>query len=420
MARRLKVGFLCQPYDLILPPVQNSIGLWAFEVARRLSPTCDVTVYGPSRKGGPAEATHDGARFHLLPPGAPFGPARPSASGGQQDIRQPEFARDGYFRDYAARIASDMRGQDFDIVHVINFTQFASFIKRSDPNAKTVLNMRCDWLSGLDPAMIRRRLRDVDLILGCSDYITESIRRSHPEVGERCATVHNGTDIERFVGPDAEGPATGADGGRIIVVGRVSPEKGIHVLLEALDQVLDRFPQTKLTIAGPVVNMPVDFFRPMFADPKLKALEPLFGGKYAEFLKRTVPPRVAGRTVFKGMVPHAGLIGLYQGADLLAFPSVWHEPFGIPLVEAMACGLPVVATRGGGVPEIVEDGKTGILVDRGDAAALAQGIIRLLGDDALRARMGQAGRRRAVERFSWETVAENLLACYERVLGATP
>ena len=117
---------------------------------------------------------------------------------------------------------------------------------------------------------------------------------------------------------------------------------------------------------------------------------------------------------------HAGLIGLYQGADLLAFPSVWHEPFGIPIVEAMACGLPVVATRGGGVPEIIEDGETGILVERGDAAALAQGIIRLLGDDALRARMGRAGRRRAVERFSWETVAENLLACYERVLGATP
>ncbi len=420
MARRLKVGFLCQPYDLVLPPVQNSIGLWTFEVARRLSRACnvDVTVYGPSQKGGPRQATHDGVRFHLLLPGAPFGPARSSGTAGRQDIRQPEFVQADYHRDYITRIVGDMRGQDFDIVHVSHFTQFTSLIKKSDPGAKTVLHMQCDWLSGFDPTMIRRRLRDVDLILGCSDYITESIRRSHPEVRERCATVHNGTDVERFVG--RERPATGADGGRIIIVGRVSPEKGVHVLLEALDRVLDRFPQTKLTIAGPVVNMPADFFRPMFGDPKLRALEPLFDGKYAGFLKHRTSPRAAGRTVFKGMVPHADLVGLYQGADLLVFPSVWHEPFGIPLVEAMACGLPVVATRGGGVPEIIEDGETGILVERGDAAALAQGIIRLLGDDALRARMGRAGRRRAVERFSWETVAENLLACYERVLGATP
>ncbi len=420
MARRLKVGFFCQPYDLVLPPVQNSIGLWVFEVAGRLSRTCDVTVYGPSTKGGPRQATHDGARFHLLPSGAPFGPARPSGTAGRQDIRQPDFARDGYYRDYAARIVGDMRGQGFDIVHGFQFTQFTSLIKKSDRRAKTVLHMHCEWLSGLDPTMIRRRLQDVDLILGCSDYITESIRRSHPEVRERCATVYNGADVERFVGPGAERPATGSDGGRIIVVGRVSPEKGIHVLLEALDRVLDRFPQTKLTVVGPVGNVPVDFFRPMFADPKLSALEPLFGGKYEEFLRQRTSARTAGRTVFKGMVPHADLAGLYQSADLLAFPSVCHESFGMPLVEAMACGLPVVATRGGGVPESIVDGEMGILVERGDAAALAQGIIRLLGDDELRARMGQAGRRRAVERFSWETVAENLLASYERVLGVTP
>ncbi len=183
MARRLKVGFLCQPYDLVLPPVQNSIGLWTFEVARRLSPTCDVTVYGPSQKGGPRQATHDGARFRLLPPGGPFGPVRSSGTGGRQDIRQPDFVQADYYRDYITRIVGDMRGQDFDIGHVSHFIQFTSLIKKSDPRAKTVLHMQCDWLSGLDPVMIRRRLRDVDLILGCSDYITESIRVPTPKSG---------------------------------------------------------------------------------------------------------------------------------------------------------------------------------------------------------------------------------------------
>ena len=83
----------------------------------------------------------------------------------------------------------------------------------------------------------------------------------------------------------------------------------------------------------------------------------------------------------------------------------------------MACARPVVAARTGGLPEVVRDGETGYLVPPGDAAALAERLGALLGDEALRKRIGAAGRAWTLEMFTWEKVAERVLECYERALG---
>lgn len=87
----------------------------------------------------------------------------------------------------------------------------------------------------------------------------------------------------------------------------------------------------------------------------------------------------------------------------------------MPIIEAMAMGVPVVATRCGGIPEIVVDGETGFLVERGDSTALAQAILRLLSDEDLRKSMGKAARKRAVELFAWEKIAANLLNYYKKI-----
>jgi glycosyltransferase involved in cell wall biosynthesis len=91
----------------------------------------------------------------------------------------------------------------------------------------------------------------------------------------------------------------------------------------------------------------------------------------------------------------------------------------MPIIEAMACEVPVVATRSGGIPEIVAAGRTGLLVERGDAAALAEAILFLFANEDLRQTMGKAARQRVLERFSWERVAEDLLCMYEGMLGNT-
>ena len=99
---------------------------------------------------------------------------------------------------------------------------------------------------------------------------------------------------------------------------------------------------------------------------------------------------------------------LYAGADICVVPSVWREPFGIAAVEAMAAGKPVVASRAGGLADIVADGVTGLLVEPGDAVALADALARLIADPGLREKMGRAGRERAVRNYSWDVLMRQI------------
>jgi glycosyltransferase involved in cell wall biosynthesis len=101
---------------------------------------------------------------------------------------------------------------------------------------------------------------------------------------------------------------------------------------------------------------------------------------------------------------------------LLLNPS-FSESFGMSLIEAMACGIPVVATRVGGMTGIVADGETGLVVEPGDVPALAEATSVLLADDSRRREMGAAARRRALELFSWERVTEALDALYREHAG---
>ena len=109
------------------------------------------------------------------------------------------------------------------------------------------------------------------------------------------------------------------------------------------------------------------------------------------------------------LVPH------YHAASIFAFPSVWEEPFGMPLVEAMASTTPVIATRGGAFPEIVEDGRSGLLVERADLQALAEAILQLLSNPDQREAIAQAAFQRASTVFSWDRITEDLLEKYERL-----
>ena len=98
-------------------------------------------------------------------------------------------------------------------------------------------------------------------------------------------------------------------------------------------------------------------------------------------------------------------------------PSVCNDSFGIPVVEAMASGAPVVASRSGGVVETVRDGETGFIVEKNHAQQMAQALLKLLEDDALRESMGRAGRQRALTYFTWDKVAEDMRQRYQMLSG---
>jgi glycosyltransferase involved in cell wall biosynthesis len=114
------------------------------------------------------------------------------------------------------------------------------------------------------------------------------------------------------------------------------------------------------------------------------------------------------------------LATLYGEAQVAVVPSLY-EGFSLPAVEAMACGVPVVATTGGALPEVVgNDGETGLLVTPNDPGALAAAIGRLLDDPGLRARLGAAARERVLSRFTWAVTAEGTAACYEAIMAGRP
>jgi len=119
------------------------------------------------------------------------------------------------------------------------------------------------------------------------------------------------------------------------------------------------------------------------------------------------------------VIPHGETIALYRRAIVMVLPSVWNEPSPLPTYEAAACGLPIVSTRSGGIPEIVEHGRTGILVARGDVEELALAISQVIDDPALARAMGEAARQRVQERFTWEASARRLADLIENVSRAS-
>jgi phosphatidylinositol alpha-1,6-mannosyltransferase len=133
---------------------------------------------------------------------------------------------------------------------------------------------------------------------------------------------------------------------------------------------------------------------------------------------------LASNVVFAGFVPDEELPSYYRAADVVAVPSrevvesVPIEGFGIVYVEAGACGVPVVGGRDGGTDESIDDGVTGFRIDPRDETALADAVVRLLGDRDLARRFGRAGRDRAVQLFDWAIQAERLRAFLEEVADA--
>jgi glycosyltransferase involved in cell wall biosynthesis len=222
--------------------------------------------------------------------------------------------------------------------------------------------------------------------------ITEALARFQVErVGlpaEKVEVIHYGLDDL----PQAWGTNPPDDvprGARVLLaVGRLEPQKGLDVAMRALPGVIARHPDVQLVVLG--------------EGPQRAELQQLAGslGVPAHFLGRV--PDVAA---------------WLRRADLLVHPARW-EGFGLALLEAMLASLPVVATNVSSIPEIVQDGETGLLVPPGDAEALAAAVTRVLDDPA---DYGARGRARAETEFSVARMADRTLAVYERaLLGTSP
>jgi glycosyltransferase involved in cell wall biosynthesis len=215
-------------------------------------------------------------------------------------------------------------------------------------------------------------------------HISEYSRRISGHTNfARAHVVYGGVDAERFRVGDGRGRS-------LLFVGRLMPHKGVDILIDALPSHID------LLIVGP--ESTTDYSDRLHAMTKTK------------------------RVTFLGEVDDSALPAIYRSAFAVALPSVYRDCYGhetsVPellgqtLLEGMACGLPAIATTVGSLPEVVENGRTGILVPPNDPAALREAITDLAKDRAWAQRMGAAGRERAVSRFGWEATVSRCLTAY--------
>ncbi len=262
----------------------------------------------------------------------------------------------------------------------------------------------------LAPALLARRLTGMKLVFGCHGkdfYLGDQLLGKRADIAVSCSrfnaetvaahygimprVVYNGVDFDLFrpVPPDAALRQRYAPAGEalLLFVGRLIPWKGVQYILQALTEL----PHTRVLIAG---------------DGPYRA--------HLTWLAETFG--VAARVTFLGSIPRTELPRLYASVDLVIGASFANETFGIALVEAQACGTPVVASAFGGFPEVVRPGETGLLVPPQHPSALAAGIRALLDDPARRSAMGQAGREWVTAQFSWASVTERVLAAYAEVM----
>ena len=198
-------------------------------------------------------------------------------------------------------------------------------------------------------------------------------------------------DVRRKLGVDAE---------MILFVGRLVEKKGVHNLLSAMQQVLRKSPQATLVLVGD-------------------------GTQRQELERMAERLEIAGSVRFLGKLPHEHLPEYYAAADLFVGPSVVDrsgdtEGLGVVFIEAASAGLAIVGTSVGGISDVLIPEVTGIAVEPDQPEALANAIERLLGDEPLRRRLGEAARQHALRRFSWSQVAERFSDVFRRALECEP
>ncbi|MFM9448698.1 glycogen synthase [Streptomyces acidiscabies] len=249
----------------------------------------------------------------------------------------------------------------------------------------------------------RTAIEAADAVIAVSGAMREDILACYPALDpDRVRVVHNGIDTGLYR-PDHGTEAllrAGLDPDRpyVLFVGRITRQKGVPHLLRA---VRDIDPRAQVVLCAGAPDTPE------------------IDREFRELYEELSSVRDGVHWIPK-MLPRPEVIQLLTHAALFVCPSVY-EPLGIVNLEAMACGTPVVASRVGGIPEVVDHGRTGLLVGLGDSdgefeSGLARAIDSVLGDPDAARRMGEAGRARAVGEFGWDAVARRTVALYAEIL----
>ena len=291
----------------------------------------------------------------------------------------------------ARRVRRLVRDLQPDIVHALHLTSYGFLAALAGVRPLVVSVWGTDILEAprLTPfhrLITRYALRRADRVTATGFRLAQATLRYMPE-GRDVSVIPYGIDLDQFT------PRERPSRDELVVgsVGRLSPEKGLDYLIEAMARVMREESRSRLLLAGD--------------GPDRRKLE-----RQAQRLG------IAERVEFAGEVAHEGVPEMLSRLDVFAMPST-AEGFGVAALEASAMETPVVASNVHGIPDVVEDGKTGLLVAPKDVDALAGAILRLLRDEEGRRAMGRAGRRFVAERYDWRENTRQMESLYAELLN---
>ncbi len=382
-AARLRVALLTREYP---PEVYGGAGVHVEYLARELAGLVDLTVHcqGADRPGAVAHRPWDA-----------LDDANAALRTISSDLSMTAAVRGAglvhshtWYANLAGHLASTMYG----IPHVLTAHSLEPLRpwKAEQLGGGYALSCWCE----------RVAMESAAAVIAVSDGMRADVLATYPAVDpDRVHVIRNGIDTAQYA-PD---PGTGVlarygiDPGRptVAYVGRITRQKGLPVLLRAAER------------------LPAEVQIVLCAG---QADTAELGAEVAGLVDGLRRNRT-GVVWLNGMLERAEVIQILSHATVFACPSLY-EPLGIVNLEAMACGTAVVASAVGGIPEVVADGETGLLVPPDDPAALAGAITALTADPARAGAMGEHGRRRAVGEFSWTSVAERTAALYAALTGS--
>jgi glycosyltransferase involved in cell wall biosynthesis len=403
----MKVAFIVDQYP---PHVRTGAGTHAYGITRALARLgVEIHVIAPHAPGCALDETVDGVSVHRV------------TAVGKRPLKTISYR-------IGVRRGLDklwQRAGGFDVIHVNgarnslpggkriggvprivtvhqSLEEARARTPRRLPPRNLLLRHVGRWLSraeSLIPYFERKNLRQADRIIAVSEDTKRRLLSSEGIPPDQVEVIHNGYEEQRFSFSQQEKAQVREQYSLptcapiVLFVGRLDDDlKGFASLLNAFASV-SKVRRALLVAVG--------------------------SGNQTQWKQQAAALGVAENCVFTGFVDdRLTLAKLYSICDVYVCPSLL-EPFGLVVVDAMAARKPVVATKIGGIPEIVQDGYTGLLVEPGDEHALASAIIHLLTDTAVAKRMGEAGRGRADSVFTWDAAAHRTLQMYKSLTEAS-
>ncbi|MFJ6303299.1 glycosyltransferase [Pseudarthrobacter oxydans] len=309
-------------------------------------------------------------------------------------LRPPDVVHGHFWMSGLAALDAARRPASGYRIPVIQTFHALGTVKRRHQGAEDTSPQERRWL---EPGVGRSADR---IIATCSDEVFE-LKAMGIDTG-KISIAPCGVDLDFF---SADGPTAARTAGhRILSVGRLVPRKGVDLVIRSLPYLRESgFDDVELLIVGGGGDSGV-----LDADPEVRRLL----GLAAEL-------GVADQVRLQGQVARGEMPGIFRSADAVVC-APWYEPFGIVPLEAMACGVPVVAAAVGGLRDTVVDHGTGLHVPPRDPEAIASALAMLLRNRSLRADLGNAGKVRARTRYSWDRVAAETEKAYQLAMAGAP